>query len=286
MKDTVYKISVTPHHTGTVVELFSAASNLSKTKIKNAMTKGAAWITVKGKTTRIRRATAPPIPGSLLALYYDQDILDRTAEPGRLIEDETHYSVWFKPAGLMSQGTRFGDHVALLRQVESHFKGKRPVFLINRLDREAEGLMLIAHSRKAAAALSLRFQKREVTKHYTAWVKNNPGPTDERTKIAFPLDDKPAVTWYKTLLYDTEKNLALVDIWIDTGRFHQIRRHFDMICCPVMGDPKYGANNKNKDGLKLAAVHLAFTCPITGRERSYRVSPSWEGTSVKSPSNA
>ena len=275
-KETVYKISVEAHHTGTVADLFCLASKLSKTKIKHAMTKGAAWITVKGKTTRIRRATAHPIPGSLLALYYNQDILDRNAQPGLLVKDETRYSVWFKPAGLMSQGTRYGDHAAILRQVEVHFNGKRPVFLINRLDREAEGLMIIAHTRKEASALSLLFQQRKVTKQYRAWVKNTPGSLGERAKIAFPLDGKSAITWYTPIHHDGEKNASLVDIWIDTGRLHQIRRHFDMIGCPIMGDPKYGQHNKNKDGLKLAAVHLAFTCPVTGREQSYRVSPSWE----------
>jgi tRNA pseudouridine32 synthase/23S rRNA pseudouridine746 synthase len=48
---------------------------------------------------------------------------------------------------------------------------------------------------------------------------------------------------------------------IITGRTHQIRRHFDMIGFPVVGDPRYGEGNKNRTGLKLFATSLAFTCP-------------------------
>ncbi len=51
---------------------------------------------------------------------------------------------------------------------------------------------------------------------------------------------------------------------IETGRQHQIRRHLESIGHPVLGDPRYGAGNKNRDGMRLAAVFLAFEEPFTG----------------------
>ena len=51
-------------------------------------------------------------------------------------------------------------------------------------------------------------------------------------------------------------------IVIATGRKHQIRRHFDMIGHPVMGDPRYWQNNKNSTGLQLIATGLEFQCPF------------------------
>jgi tRNA pseudouridine32 synthase/23S rRNA pseudouridine746 synthase len=44
-----------------------------------------------------------------------------------------------------------------------------------------------------------------------------------------------------------------------------------MIGHPVMGDPKYGTGNKNKEGLKLTAVSLKFRCPFTNREVEFRI---------------
>ncbi len=63
--------------------------------------------------------------------------------------------------------------------------------------------------------------------------------------------------------YDARKNTSAVDVVIQTGRRHQIRRHFDGIGHPVMGDPAYGSGNKNSEGLRLAAISLTFRCPFS-----------------------
>jgi tRNA pseudouridine32 synthase/23S rRNA pseudouridine746 synthase len=70
------------------------------------------------------------------------------------------------------------------------------------------------------------------------------------------------VTHYALKLFDAQKNQSLVQVTPVTGRRHQIRRHFDMIGHPVMGDPRYGSGNKNKSGLQLSAIGLAFECPL------------------------
>jgi tRNA pseudouridine32 synthase/23S rRNA pseudouridine746 synthase len=55
-----------------------------------------------------------------------------------------------------------------------------------------------------------------------------------------------------------------------SGRKHQIRRHFDMIGHPVMGDPRYGKGNKNAEGLQLLATSLKFKCPFTHEKRVFK----------------
>ena len=69
-----------------------------------------------------------------------------------LISDQYRYSVWHKPVGLMTQGTGFGDHCSLLRQAELFFKSRRGVFPVHRLDREAAGIVILAHDKKATAS--------------------------------------------------------------------------------------------------------------------------------------
>jgi len=63
-------------------------------------------------------------------------------------------------------------------------------------------------------------------------------------------------------------------VQIRTGRLHQIRRHFDLIGHPVMGDPRYGTGNKNKEGLQLEADQLRFICPFAKREVVFSVGVS------------
>lgn len=251
---------------GTVVDFLSQVSGLSKAKLKRAMSAGAVWRRdVRGALKRHRRATSAVRAGDVLELYYDESVLSLDPPAAQCVADFTHYSVWFKPVGLMSQGTRYGDHCAIVRQVEAYFGQPRKVFLVHRLDREAEGIMLIAHSRRAAAALSDLFRRNLVSKTYRAELLGNLLGRGRQGSIEIPLDGKPSRTDYEVISYSEERNVTTVSVRIVTGRLHQIRRHFDMIGHPVMGDPRYGRGNKNTDGMKLSALSLRFFCPFQNR---------------------
>ncbi|MBN2298302.1 MAG: RluA family pseudouridine synthase, partial [Deltaproteobacteria bacterium] len=229
---------------------------------KDAMNKGAVWLTrKKGKRMRIRRAKAPVISGDTLELYYDEELLALTPGHAVCMADHDHYSVWYKPAGLLAQGTNFGDHCSLLRQAELFFDPRRQVFLVHRLDREASGLVLLAHSRTAAAKLSALFQQGLVEKRYRIEVLGDLSGKPCGV-IDLPIDKKEAITAFELISYDPGTHISLADVTIKTGRLHQIRRHFSMIGFPVMGDPRYGRGNKNEQGMMLEAVSLAFVCPF------------------------
>ena len=60
----------------------------------------------------------------------------------------------------------------------------------------------------------------------------------------------------------SKDSASWVEIEIFTGRKHQIRIHLNSIHHPVLGDPKYGKDNKNKTGLKLWATYLSFPHPF------------------------
>ncbi|MFZ5774984.1 MAG: RluA family pseudouridine synthase [Thermodesulfobacteriota bacterium] len=258
------RFMVTATQTGmTACELLAKQSGLSKGRIKDAMTKGAAWL-VRGKSRkRLRRATTAPKAGEGLELHYDQELLSRTPPPPRCLHDALRYSIWLKPAGLLAQGTDFGDHCSLLRLVELHFQGKRQVLPVHRLDREASGLMLVAHDRQAAATLSSLLQAGKIDKRYRITVRGLPEPS--QGSIEFPLDGKPALSRYTVLAHDQEADSSQVEVTLATGRLHQIRRHFAMLGHPVLGDPRYGTGNKNASGLALLAASLAFVCPFSGQ---------------------
>ncbi len=240
-------------------------SGLSKTKIKDAMAKGAVLLKPnKGKSRRLRKASAKLKLGTTLSLAYDEALLTIKPSQANLVKDFDDYSIWNKPAGVLSQGNEFGDHCSLLRQVEIHFHPRRPVFLVHRLDREARGLLLIAHSKKAASLFSKLFQTGDIKKIYQAEVLGV--PETEKGIIEKPLDGKPAKSEYRVISANEDANSSILQVTIHTGRLHQIRRHLEILGHPIMGDPRYGTGNKDPRGLQLTAVSLRFVCPVTRRK--------------------
>ena len=130
--------------------------------------------------------------------------------------------------------------------------------------------MLIAHTRTAAARLSRLLQENRISKVYQVVVAGNLAVAGLEGRIDLPLDGKTALTGYKVLGYDPQASTTAVEVRLKTGRFHQIRRHFAMLGYPVMGDPRYGTGNKNKEGMKLAAIGLSFICPFQKRAVFFR----------------
>jgi tRNA pseudouridine32 synthase / 23S rRNA pseudouridine746 synthase len=247
-------------------------TGLSRQNIKSAMQKGAVWLKpARGKRRRIRRATSAIHLGDRVSLHYDPKVLTFIPPVARCLSDFGRYSLWYKPGGLLSQGSKWGDHGSLLRQTEMFFTPRRQAFPVHRLDREASGVMIVAHTPEAAARISALFQHRKVTKHYLVEIKGQPGSSRAGGVISEALGGKPALTTFVVREFNAEKQTSLVAVRIETGRKHQIRRHFELIGCPVMGDPVYGKGNKDAGGLRLCAYALSFECPFTGRPVNVRL---------------
>lgn len=256
-----FKILVKKHFSQKVSlgEVLMKAADLSPSVLGEAATKGAVWIQKggRGKILRIRLLKEVVSPNDLIFLYYDPKVLRHaTVETLECVYEDHNYGIWIKPAGVVPQGSQSGDHASLLRYVEK-VKDK-DVYLVHRLDRETEGLMLIAYQSKAAAYFSDLFQKNKIKKIYEAIVVGSM-PVGHRETISASLDDKEAIT--HVIVVDSQENRSLLQITIETGRLHQIRRHLDFIGHPVMGDPKYGKGNKNRQGLCLRAYALEFEDP-------------------------
>ena len=269
-----FEKTIDPSDPPIICDTLAFHTHLSKMRIKHAMRQGAVWIQRgRGKMCRIRGAKAQARQGDTVALYYDEVLLNRKPPQAHLVKDLFDYSVWSKPAGLMTQGTRFGDHCALTRQVEQYFKPMRRCFVVHRIDREAAGLVILAHTHKAAAGLSALIRNRRVTKHYRVRVRGDLGTLQKAGRIDRPLNNREALTEYRMLSYDPVENQSILSVQIHTGRRHQIRRHFEMIGFPVMGDPLYGSRNKNRQGMQLIAMALEFDCPLGHGHQKIQLDP-------------
>ena len=235
------------------------------------MTQGAVWVTRDGHTQRLRRAKRKLREGDELHLYYDEGVLAETPAEPTLVADVGDYSVWNKPYGLRSQGSKWGDHCTVVRWAERHLQPERPAFTVHRLDRAASGLMLVAHSKSMAATLSQLFRSRKVEKRYLAYVNGDLSGQANPLRVDKPIDGKRAVSEIVFEEVSADKSQSLVEVRIETGRKHQIRRHLADLGHPVIGDRLYGTGETDGADLQLTAYLLAFRCPVSGEKVEYRL---------------
>jgi tRNA pseudouridine65 synthase len=226
-------------------------------------------------------------------------ILDQTNPGESLVNDPTllyrddDYVIVHKPAGLLvhrspidRRETRFA--LQLVRDLVG-----RHVYPVHRLDKPTSGLLAFGLSSPAARALAEAFAAGAVSKTYLAVVRGvvpDSGTIDhplveELDRYGDPLAEpdkgpQAAVTSFRRLAeaelpfavgrYPTSR-YSLVAAAPQTGRRHQLRRHFKHLLHPIVGDTKYGEGRHNRffretfgcHRLLLAAVELAFTQPLS-----------------------
>ena len=257
------------------VDLLQRASGLSKQRIKFAMTQGAVWLTRGSKTRRLRRVKRALRVGDEVHLYYNAEILAEVPPQPTLVADVGGYSVWCKPYGLRSQGSKWGDHCTVVRWAERQLLPERPAFVVHRLDRAASGLILVAHSKTVAAALSRLFRKRMIEKRYRVLVAGDFSGHPKPLRLNEPLDERDAVSEFSLLDVSGDGGRSLLDVSILTGRKHQIRRHLAGLGHTVIGDRLYGTGEEDGVDLQLTAYLLAFHCPVKDEHVEYRLASGW-----------
>lgn len=170
------------------------------------------------------------------------------------------------------------------------------VYPAHRLDRKTSGVLLFSLQKELDSKLQIQFQNQETSKKYLALVR---GYTPESGTIDYALtreeDGKiqDAVTHYKTIKqfeiplvhgkFETSR-YSLVEVFPETGRFHQIRKHFAHIFHPIIGDRPHGCNKQNKlwketfqlEKMLLHAEELSITHPTTSQKLKIQATKSDE----------
>jgi tRNA pseudouridine32 synthase / 23S rRNA pseudouridine746 synthase len=257
------------------LELLSQHCALSKAELKSAIAKGALWLT-QGKTTQRFRRLKKTLPiGATLHFYYDANVLQQVPNTPLLIADQQHYSIWYKPYGMLCQGSKWSDHCTINRWAEQQLS--RPAFIVHRLDRAATGLLIIAHSKTMAQAFSRMFELRQLEKCYQIIVQGDFQEQAQPTIVSSSIDDKPAHSEFSLLQYSPTSDQSLLGVSIKTGRKHQIRIHAKRLGFAVVGDRLHGqaatqqylANDLESKNLQLCAVSLSFICPLTQTKQAF-----------------
>lgn len=193
----------------------------------------------------------------------------------KIIRETKDYLVVFKPTNLVVQPGNGHLKDNLITWLENKYPGQR-FFLVHRLDKDTQGLLLIAKNLKVQEFFQSQFKNREVTKKYLAVVDN---PVDKLwTTTHFqtrsnsnPLKQelfwkqnseeslKIAKTKIKPLFHCKEKNQTLVEVQIYTGRMHQIRLICEALGFPLSCDKLYNQIKrlpKNTDNIEAVQIQL------------------------------
>lgn len=158
----------------------------------------------------------------------------------------------------------------------------RTVYPAHRLDRKTAGILLFSLDKETDRIMQQKFQNREIDKKYLALLR---GYAPAEQTIDYPLKKEDgtiqdAVTHFKTLEYfelpipfgkHPSSRYSLVEAAPETGRMHQLRRHFAHVFYPIIGDRPHGCNKQNKFWLEhfdmntmlLHASELTFKHPHT-----------------------
>lgn len=230
----------------------------------------------------------------------------------KIIYEDAHILVAHKPAGLATQSAKVGqpDMVSELKnylagqqskqknnQMNNSKKAATPYLgIIHRLDQPVEGLLVFAKTKAAAGKLTAQLAGGTLNKQYYALVCGK--PTEEAGELVDYLskegnlakisnvqaqEAKKAVLQYQTLSVtqsEDNQDISLLDIHIDTGRFHQIRAQLAHAGWPILGDSKYGSEQSVDVSKKfkirnvaLYAYRLELKHPVTGEKLEFIVKP-------------
>jgi len=255
-------------------------ADLSRSRIKKMMEEGS--ILIDG---RPRKASDTAFGGEVVAISRKtaSEELKHRAMPLEILYEDEELLVVNKPVGLIVHPSKTTDETTLVHALYPLFKDKTAfedpmrLGIVHRLDKDTSGLLLVAKTPSALAALQKDLKDRKIKRRYMVLVEgvvsHNRGKIDApigrnekaRHKMGVSSKGKESVTRFRVLRRFEAH--SLLECELETGRTHQIRVHMRYIKHPVVGDATYGYKKTDTThGQYLHAYKLVFNHPKTGEE--------------------
>jgi 23S rRNA pseudouridine1911/1915/1917 synthase len=270
--------------------------DLSRTRLKHLVEAGLVSVdgaTIKDPSLRVK-------PGQRCAVTVPAPVADAPeaqAMPLDIRYEDADLIVLEKPAGLVVHPAPGNPDRTLVNALLAHcgdslagIGGVRRPGIVHRLDKDTSGLMVVAKSQRAHAALAADFAARRIERAYLAvtWGVPQPregeisgaigrNPANRKTMAVVRRGGRAAMTRYRVLRIFKDA-AGLVECRLATGRTHQIRVHLSAHGNPLVGDPVYGRSRGRRrvlpppikaaiDAFPRQALHaasLGFRHPATG----------------------
>jgi RluA family pseudouridine synthase len=186
----------------------------------------------------------------------------------KVLWEDNHCACVLKLAGIETKG--YTKHTLESLSCNMLVKSTLPDAIntplaVHRLDKATHGPVIFAKTISSAKGLGIAFEKREISKEYTALIVGT--PLISSLTIRVEINGKAAHSEIEIIgssNWPVFGSATLVKVNPKTGRTHQIRRHLACIGHPIVGDDLYSGELKYKgQGLFLACTRLAFKHPIT-----------------------
>ena len=209
-------------------------------------------------------------------LYEDKDII-----------------VVHKPSGLATETSKVGQ-ADVVSELKNHIKGSY-LGVVHRLDQPVEGLLVFGRTKAAAAALTRQLSEGILNKRYYAVVCGQViTAEDELTDYLYKNKEnraelvpkeQAAATGAKEArlryhILECLEEIALAEIVIQTGRFHQIRAQMSHAGMPLLGDVKYGTEASIEQSTRLhvrntalCACELQLLHPTSREKMCFQIEP-------------
>lgn len=235
-------------------------------------------IFLNGRVTKLNRMV---YEGDILSINFqeEEDEYDAVHIPIEILYEDSDIIAVNKPAFIVVHPTKSHQNNTIANGVSHYFKEngiQRKVRLVNRLDMNTSGIVIIAKNPYAHNNLSIELKSNNVGKYYYAIVegvmKKNEGTINEPITRLNPEDilrvvhpsGKECITHYK--VEKRFKDKTLVKLKLETGRTHQIRVHMKHIGHPLLGDTLYGRESDVIDRQALHCYEMKFKHPSTGKD--------------------
>ena len=185
---------------------------------------------------------------------------------------------------------------------EDGLEGKIPGSIgVHRLDRNTEGLLIMAKNKQSEEILSNAIKAQCFEKRYLCEVVGSPNFNGEKYLAYLLKDSKNSqVKIYKSFVQNSVKietifktlkkgkETSIVEAKLITGKTHQIRAHIAFLGFPIVGDGKYGKNEDNKKFKEKTQKLFCYYLKLNGlygeleylNEKSFKKLPNWAGSLI------
>ncbi len=213
--------------------------------------------------------------GDCIRLPQSQRILElleasnQKSHPLDILFESREILIVNKPSGVAVHTGKGHEQNNLTDQIADYFLSRKEKFQVSpiqRLDLETSGPVLFGKGKKSCSELGQVFMSGEVNKIYLALVK---GKTAAQGTLVSELPAKGKIKYaasgFRTI--SANKTASLVEVRLETGRQHQIRRQFSETGHPLFGDRRYrGPCPPELSRLFLHCSRLSFTDPFHGQQ--------------------
>jgi len=226
---------------------------LSKSRIKEAMQKGAVWLHREDcEPERVRKSKEKVKLRDEIHIYYDEDFLSIQLPSLRLVEMTEQFSIWHKPDGILQAVNLYGDHLSLERLIERDIPHEIDCYFVDPVNGEVSGLMVVAHTEAMAKYLEKQSLQNDVEKDYRVVVK---GVIAEGAALSFEDKQYPL----ETLKHNAYNNTS----WVRVKKAQKLEADI-LSQLHEMGYPPL-------DDEQLQCSHIAFLQLQNQKKRSFNL---------------